>query len=91
MVCIGLYPHKCRECGKKFEARTEYAYKLHKYQSSDDCDWFCSYKCLRAYESKHTRKKKPNERDQKILDMISEGLSLTEIGKRFGITYSMVA
>ena len=91
MVCIGLYPHKCKECGKKFEARSEYAYKLHKYKTSDDFVWFCSYKCLRAYEDKHTRKKKPNERDQKVLDLIREGISLTEIGRRFGITYGMVA
>ena len=91
MVCIGLYPHKCKECGKKFEARSEYAYKLHRYKTSDDYDWFCSYKCLRAYESKHTRKKKPNERDQQVLDLISEGMSLTEIGRKFGITYGMVA
>lgn len=48
-------------------------------------------KGLRAYEDKHTRKKKPNERDQKVLDLIREGVSLTEIGRRFGITYGMVA
>ena len=91
MVQIGLYPHKCKLCGKKFEARSEYAYKLHRYKSSDDFDWFCSYKCLREYETKHKRKKIPTGREQEILDLLKQGVNPTEVGKRFGVTYQHVA
>lgn len=91
MVRIGLYPHKCKECSKKFEARSEYAYKLHRFRSSDDYDWFCSYKCLRAFEAKHSKKKKPSEREQEILDLLKRGINPTEVGKKLGMSYQMVA
>lgn len=91
MKSIGLYPHKCKKCGKKFEARSEYAYKLHKFKTSDEFVWFCSYRCLRAYENTHSKKKKPSEREQEILNLIAKGINLTDVGRRFGITYQAVA
>ena len=91
MIQVGLFPHKCKECGKKFEARAEYAYKLHKYKTCDEFIWFCSYRCLRAYEGKHSRKKKPSQRDREILDLLAQGVCPTEIGKRLGMTYQAVA
>lgn len=89
MIHVGLYPHKCKQCGKKFEARSEYAYKLHKFKTSDDFVWFCSYSCLRAYEEKH--KKKPGERDQKVLDLLDLGITPTEVGNMLGLTCQKVA
>lgn len=90
MVQIGLYPHKCKECGKKFEARSEYAYKLHRYKSSDDFEWFCSYKCLREYEKTHSRKKKPTVCEQKYLDLLDTGLTITEVARLKNVNVSFV-
>lgn len=45
-MLLDLYPHKCKECGKRFEASREYRYKI--------CErhmmWFCSYHCMRKHE-----------------------------------------
>ena len=91
-IQVGLYSHKCKQCGKDFECRAEHRYKIVRYGRIDCYDWFCSWKCIQAYREINTKikmnskVKKPNERDQKILDMLDKGLSLTEIGKRFGLS-----
>lgn len=86
MLLIGLYPHKCASCGKSFEARREYAYKLHKYKTSDDFVWFCSYKCLRLYEKKNIKPKiRPTPREQEYLDLLSSGLTVTEVARHEGV------
>ena len=90
MVQIGLYPHKCGECGKRFEARTEYAYKLHRFKTSDDFIWFCSYKCLREYEKNHSRIKQPTACEQVYLDLLDTGLTITEVSRLKGVNASFV-
>ena len=57
MIQIGLYPHKCKNCGKRFEARSEYVYKRDRANKSKEFDWFCSYRCLREAELKEVTKK----------------------------------
>ena len=51
MGMLGLYPHKCRQCGKEFEGRREYAFKVPKRPGWDKYYYFCSHKCFRAYEN----------------------------------------
>ena len=91
MIQIGLYPHKCKQCGKKFEGRSEWVYKLEKQKGSKDYIWFCSHKCIRQYEKDHTKVKKPSEREQQILDLLKKGYTPTEAAKKLGITYGAVA
>ena len=90
MIQVGLYPHKCKMCGKRFEARKEYAYKLHRYKSSDDYDWFCSYKCLRQYERKKRSERHPTVREQDYLDLLDDGLTIAEIARREGVNEQRV-
>lgn len=50
-----LYPRKCKQCGKKFEAGVDYAYK-HKKDSKKEYWYFCSWHCLREYTKTHEKK-----------------------------------
>jgi ribosomal protein L24E len=50
-----LYPHKCRNCGKKFEAGSEYVYRTE--TRGDHFMWFCSWKCLQEWKRKKEVKK----------------------------------
>ena len=45
-----LYPHKCHVCGKRFEARPEYVFKIGQYKKKTM--WFCSWKCLQKHRKK---------------------------------------
>ena len=48
---------KCAICGKDIYAGEEWAYKRR--EKSERTKWFCSYKCMRAYDAKHGQKKRP--------------------------------
>ena len=48
MTLFDLHARKCKQCGKKFEARLEYAYKIERVHKSTL--WFCSYHCLQDYK-----------------------------------------
>ena len=45
---------KCAICGKDIYAGEEWAYKRR--EKSERTKWFCSYKCMRAYDAKHGTK-----------------------------------
>ena len=45
---------KCAICGKDIYAGEEWAYKRR--EKSERTKWFCSYKCLRAFDAKHGQK-----------------------------------
>ena len=47
---------KCRTCGKEFDVPWEYLWR-YKTGSQHQEKWFCSWKCLRAYEKKGAEKK----------------------------------
>lgn len=53
MILIDLYPHTCRQCGKKFEGGSEWAYKIP--LGHRKAIWFCSWKCIQAYRKEHKR------------------------------------
>lgn len=55
-MLLDLYPHKCKQCGKYFKCSKQYVYKA---GIRKGIVWFCSYKCLRAYETEdHGEKRK---------------------------------
>jgi YHS domain-containing protein len=58
---VGLYNRICTQCGKHFEGRSEYAYKVQDKHITDKYYYFCSWKCLRAYEREHIDWKKKKE------------------------------
>ena len=45
---------KCAICGKDIYAGEEWAYKRR--EKSERTKWFCSYKCMRAWDAKHGQK-----------------------------------
>lgn len=45
---------KCAICGKDIYAGEEWAYKRR--ENGERTKWFCTYKCMRAYDAKHERK-----------------------------------
>lgn len=87
---IGLYGHKCKVCGKVFECRSEYVYKIERAQSAKQFYWFCSYKHMREYEQKKADKKKPSEKELIVLSLLKEGVNLHEIGRQVGVSHTRV-
>lgn len=88
-IMFGMYPRKCKTCGKEFEARREYGWKIPQYRSSEFFYYFCSYSCMRAYETAKEEKKKPKE-TVRVLGLIRAGYSKTETGRIVGMTYKQV-
>ena len=58
---MGLHNRKCTQCGKQFEGRMEYAYKIPIKKITSAYYYFCSYKCMRAYEKEHVNERKKKE------------------------------
>ena len=50
---IGLFPHKCAVCGKRFEAHVEHVYKTG--WKGHKVTWFCSYRCMREFQKRRER------------------------------------
>lgn len=48
-----LFPRKCAQCEKHFEARLEYVYREEK--RSGRYIYFCSWKCLQKWRKTHRR------------------------------------
>lgn len=46
---FGYFPRKCKNCGKNFESRYEYAYKRNREYGKGQY-YFCSYSCMREYD-----------------------------------------
>ena len=90
---LGLHPRKCHKCGKDFECRYEYAFKLS--DKKKHAKWFCSYSCLRSFEKaalmKNRRGSKPSYEAQKILRLMAEGVSMSKIAEDLGIRHQRVA
>lgn len=61
MKAFDLYPHKCRQCGKRFEGSIEWAYKESKGKKKGFI-YFCSWRCLREFDkgrvTRETNKRK---------------------------------
>jgi hypothetical protein len=46
-IAFDLYPHRCKQCGKKFEAGFDWAYKTS--LGSNKYHWFCSWHCIQKF------------------------------------------
>ena len=57
---LGLHKRECKQCGKQFESRTSYAYRIPT-RKTGQFTYFCSWKCLRAYEQEHANWKKKKQ------------------------------
>lgn len=88
MEQMGLHPHVCRQCGKHFECRQEYTYKVHKYGSVVQYHWFCSWKCLREFEI--NKAKRPTKREEQFLELLDSGESLAETARKLGVSPTRV-
>lgn len=50
MRMFDLYPRVCKICGKRFESRVNYTYKVEYRKNA--FYYFCSYHCFREYEKR---------------------------------------
>ena len=50
MRMFDLYPRVCKICGKRFESRVNYTYKVEHRKNA--FYYFCSYHCFREYEKR---------------------------------------
>lgn len=50
LKAFDLHKRKCAQCGKNFESRMEYAYKVERRKGKKLYYYFCSWHCLRQYE-----------------------------------------
>ena len=61
MRAFDLYPHKCKQCGKRFEGAKEWAYKDVS-KGMKRAIYFCSWRCLREFDkgrvTRETNKRK---------------------------------
>ena len=89
MELVGLHEHTCKQCGKDFECRTEYVYKLPT-NKGDVYHWFCSYKCIQKYREEHKKTKLPRDKDKLILAMLDRGMTQAEVGEYFHMTSQSV-
>lgn len=88
---MGLIERKCAQCGRTFEARMEWAYKITKPGSICTYFWFCRHKCIRAYEREHTKpQERPTKLQEAILERLEELHSLAEVAREFGVSYKRV-
>lgn len=79
MEHIGLYEHTCKQCGKKFECRAGYAYKIAE-KRGEGYAWFCSYKCIQAYRNqKESSKQRPTIKEKMVLEMLDRNAMLKDI------------
>ena len=90
---MGLHPRTCQQCGKGFESRSDYAYR--KETGHGKSIWFCSHKCIRAFERealvRNRRGKAPGDDAQKILRLLKRGLSQSQVADELGIRPQRVA
>ena len=82
---LGLHPRKCHVCGKGFECRNDYVF--HRKSKNGDRKWFCSYKCMRAYEREvfYKTRKGPSYDELKVLRLLKNGMSQSQIADEMGI------
>ena len=88
METMGLYPRKCARCGAEFECRIEYAYKRVRKTNRELYDYFCSYKCVRAYDAENERK--PTPRQQEILRLLNKGMEVADVAHELNASSCMV-
>ena len=69
----------CHICGKEFLINPDWVYK---HGSGNTLRWFCSWKCLRSYESKQMTKAEKHEAMQRMLEA---GKSIKEVAETLNV------
>jgi DNA-binding NarL/FixJ family response regulator len=78
----------CDRCGKEFVMPCgDWAYKRYK---GKGVQYFCSWKCIRAYEREHDKPKKIDERER-IIQALADGLSVKEVSTLLDVDTSKVS
>lgn len=92
MIQIGMYPRKCRNCGKEFECRKEWGWKIPRNRNNGTYFYFCRYSCMREYEKAKEARKKPKmtPMTMQVLGLLREGYNQSEAGRIVGMTYKQV-
>lgn len=88
MLKLGLYQYKCKQCGKKFEGRKEYGWRVPEGRSNAIFHYFCSYGCMRQYEKRD--KKVPSKREKQYLDLLNSGMNAEQVARELGVSSSRV-
>lgn len=77
----------CHRCGKEFEMPCgDWAYKQYKGRG---IRYFCSWKCMRAWEKEHDHSK-IGERER-IIQALADGLSVKEVSVLLNVDSSKVS
>ena len=73
-----MQERKCRVCGKHFIAYADYVYKRN---TKNTLYYFCSWHCMREYDSDHKSRKggRPNANAERICELIKDGKTNEEI------------
>ncbi len=89
MKLFDLHDRKCKQCGKLFESRKEYAYRSQ--VKKGRYIYFCSYKCMRKYEKKKEENKvKYSEIEQSVYRALGEGMTPKEAADALGLSMPTV-
>ena len=88
--------NKCPVCGKEFfVTHQDLVYKRH--NSKSQCIWFCSYGCMRKYDTsdpamngRGERKLKAPSKAERICEMLDNGLTMAEISRLTGYSSGTV-
>lgn len=68
---------RCEQCGKIFETPCgDWAYKKDR---KHGVYWFCTWSCLRKWEREHKREITKIERRERIIQALTDGLSVKEV------------
>ena len=79
------HERKCHICKRHFIMYPDWVYKKGHHEH---CYVFCSWKCLRAYESGQSTAKETRE---KIKQALKDGLTVREVSILLGVDQSRVA
>ena len=81
----------CPVCGKTFWAYAEHAYK----RGSESCPvYFCTWKCLRAYDATHkevSRRTHGFIQTDQVRELRNKGMQIAAIAWELGCSYHTVA
>ena len=79
----------CTNCGKEFVTTCgDWAFK--KYKGRGD-QYYCSWKCIRAWEKEHEKPARKIDEREKIIQALSDGLSVKEVSVLLNVDASKVS
>lgn len=102
LIRLGFHERECSECGKTFDAKDEYVYKILSGRPNGHAAyrWFCSWHCIQQWRAEHDPPpRKPRKKQTKraeevvplVLLMLQQGFKGTEIAKKLDISITWVS